>query len=445
MKESAAGLQVGFGRESITPPMSVPLAGYGNTSTRFSESIRDELYTTCMAFTCGEETVLLYTQDLVRSHRPWVLEAREKISQATGVPTNRIMICATHSHSAPDTTSTEPAMGEYKVFYMDAMVRAAVAALADRVSAQLYTATGKTEGINFIRHYILADGTYAGANFGHPGRSPRVCHVSEADPRFRLVKIAREGKTDILIMNWQAHPCRMPDGSKNKEVSPDFIGPLRKRMEEETGMLFAYFTGASGNVSGESLIEKYKHGLGCEPFGNKVAEYALGVMGRFRKLEADCVRIATLEFEQPVNHDDEHLADKARLVYRKWQETDRPTANDLAKELGGEITSVYHAGAILARLSRPQTEKMELNAIRIGELAFVTTPFEIFNSLGEYIKANSPFENTMVFSCANAGWSYVPDKASYDFGCYESFISHFARGSGEAAAEKLVEMLGTLR
>ena len=54
-------LSVGFGRTNISPTESVPLGGYGNTSTRMSQSIKDEIYATCIAI--SDETgnaILLY-------------------------------------------------------------------------------------------------------------------------------------------------------------------------------------------------------------------------------------------------------------------------------------------------------------------------------------------------------------------------------------------------
>jgi len=72
-------------------------------------------------------------------------------------------------------------------------------------------------------------------------------------------------------------------------------------------------------------------------------------------------------------------------------------------------------------------------------------PYEAFCAHGVYVKENSPFPITMIFSCANGGWNYIPTKEAYDYGCYESFTSYFAKGAGEAAAEKLTELLHSLK
>ena len=71
--------------------------------------------------------------------------------------------------------------------------------------------------------------------------------------------------------------------------------------------------------------------------------------------------------------------------------------------------------------------------------------YEAFAAHGVYVKENSPFPMTMIFSCANAGWNYIPTKEAYDYGCYESFTSYFAKGAGEAVSEKLTDMLHSLK
>ena len=124
--KSAVGLEVGYAKEKIMPTQPTPLGGYGGSSFRLHENFLDYLYATCIAFRWGDEVVLWYTQDLLNS--VWYNEARFAINAKTGVPNERIMICATHTHSGPDQRSSEPVMGAYKTIYTEAMAKAAEAA-----------------------------------------------------------------------------------------------------------------------------------------------------------------------------------------------------------------------------------------------------------------------------------------------------------------------------
>jgi hypothetical protein len=96
----------------------------------------------------------------------------------------------------------------------------------------------------------------------------------------------------------------------------------------------------------------------------------------------------------------------------------------------------------------------EVQALKIGPLAVVALPGEIFSSLGRAIKAGSPFgaPRTLVAGWANDNVGYVPDAAAYPLGGYEvdlasryyGYPAGWAPGAGQglvAAAARLLERL----
>ena len=103
------GLQVGYGREDITPLEPVPMGGYGNTDKRISVGYLDYLYATCVAITgTNGETVLLYTLDLISGGGATVTAGWAKaIEEKTGVPAANIQFHGTHSHSTPALGETD--------------------------------------------------------------------------------------------------------------------------------------------------------------------------------------------------------------------------------------------------------------------------------------------------------------------------------------------------
>ena len=108
------------------------------------------------------------------------------------------------------------------------------------------------------------------------------------------------------------------------------------------------------------------------------------------------------------------------------------------------MQSVLHAQHIVGRQLRPMTEKMELNVVKVGGMAFVAAPYEMFSQSGVYIRENSPFDVTVICSCANENQGCFATKEAYDYNSYESFTNYYARGCAEAAAEELVKMLKDL-
>lgn len=447
-------LCAGYGRRSITPLFSVPLSGFGMTHKRMSDNVLSELYASCIAFSYGDEKLLLYTQDMVHTNAQWTAEVRSRIRESMGVPEDRVLICATHTHSGPDMESPLPCIAQYKELYLDAMVETAREALEDLAPARILGTSTVTEGMAYVRHYTAADGSIQG--IGKPNTAPIVGHVCDSDQQLRVIKLERQEKPSILMVNFQVHPTAH-GGSTRKDISSDFIGTLRDYMEASTQMHFAYFTGAAGNQTiGSKLLKenenmdanlRKKIGL-YNPliYGWYLGQYITKALARLEELPCDGIYAQRVYFEQPVNHDDEHLYDvacKVRQIFAGDDPDARAKATAYGKEHG--ISTVFHAGAIRARKNRPQTQKLELNAVRIGQLAFVTFPYETFGATGVYVKSNSPLPMTLVFSVANEHWSYTPTREAYEFGCYESSISYFAKGTAEACAEKLVDMLRSLQ
>lgn len=439
---AVSGLQMGYAWEKIMPETSVPLSGYGNTSQRFSENFLDYLYTTCIAAKEGDTTVLFYTIDMILPNDAWVKEVRQRIEGELGIPMDHVTMSFTHTHSAPDMFSSEPVIKQYRTLWVEACVKAAKNAVADLAPAVLYGTKTKTEGMNFVRHYLLQDGTYGGDNFGNFNQTI-ISHAEENDPGMVLLKADREGdKQDILIVNWQAHPCKTGGGTKT-DISADFPGAVRDAVTAQTGMLCAYFTGAAGNQNTSSRITGEDKEMDKIQFGEALAKIAIDALPNLEAIGGTGIQTSQVMFEYAYNHDDEHMLLDAQKVSEFWKTATNAEAATFARSLG--FSSQYHANAVIARVKRAASGTMEMDAIRIGNFAFVTAPYEMFAAHGMYIKDNSPFEYTMVFECSNQYQSYIPTAMAYDYGCYESYTSIFAKGAGEAAAEKYVEMLKGLQ
>jgi len=267
--QEAPVLQAGFAREDITPQLSVPMGGYGNSNLRMSEGVDSQLYATCIAFTYGDEKVLLFSLDLLNTE--WFEEVRPIISGGTGIPEERIVLSATHTHYAPDLVRADPAIVTYKQALFSSMLRVAESALADCAPATLYAGRTETEKLNFVRHFQLSDGSYGGSNFGDFVNNTIVGYASAGDPQMLGLKIQRQGdKKDIAVINWQAHPCKSVGGFENRRISADFIAPMRTTFEGISGMHFMYFTGAAGDQNVTTKITADDNGLSLEELGQQV-------------------------------------------------------------------------------------------------------------------------------------------------------------------------------
>ena len=100
MSKKTILLQTGFGREPVMPDTVLPLGGNGLIGREYT-GVNDILYITCVAWSDGiSQPVLLYTMDTLKSEA-FIHPLREAVSQATGIPGERIMFSSTHTHNAP--------------------------------------------------------------------------------------------------------------------------------------------------------------------------------------------------------------------------------------------------------------------------------------------------------------------------------------------------------
>ena len=435
--------QVGFGRANITPTFGVPLAGYGNTHLRISNNVEYPLFVSCVAIRDAEgNDLLLISQDTVDSI--WEKDVRQVLTNVTGIAKDHIIVAATHTHCGPDKSSSLESIQKWKPEFLRQMKLAAEAAIADRAEAEISIGQAKTAQLSFVRHYLMSDGSYAGDNFGDFVNNAIVDHARKVDPQLQVIRFDRSnsGKQNVLLVNWQCHPM-LHALLTRKDISADYIGSTREYVEETKGDLFVFFQGAAGDHSSRSRIPGEVLTKDCKEFGKLLGDYVIHATEDMKKLEAAPIQVNQVQFEGKINHTMEDQLEQAQEVETLYRKTDRDTGNVLAHQYG--FSSVYHTNAILRRSKYGATMNMELTAIRIGQLSFVTAPCEVFGLFGTQIKAGSPYASTFVLTCCNGGYGYIPCAEAYDYGCYETHTSNFARETGDELVKTYISMLQQLQ
>ena len=433
------GFLVGYSKQDVTPSTPAPLYGYGNPSERMHTEVLDPLYLTCVTMTDAQDTTVMFvTIDICRLDDNSASSLRAKISSATGVPKENIMVSVTHTHSAPQAAAISNAL-------LSAAAKAGKDAMDDRKEAKMYIGTGETDGINFIRHYVLDDGSVVGDNHGTWGGKVHVGHTTEVDEEMRVIQFKREGAKDVVIANWQSHP-HMTGGASKTSLSADIIGMFRMYMENDTGCLFAYYQGGAGNINPTSRIqeENANSEKNYKIHGQKLAETCKLALQNATEAELGLIQIQTATFEAGANREDLNLASDAVDVvsYYEAGHTIDETATYAQTNYG--IQSLYHAQAIGWRGGLPEVIGVEVNAISFGSVAWVTAPFEIFDTNAKYVRDNSPYEMTFYNAYCNGGNGYLASQAAWEYGCYEADTAAFARGTAELLSEQLLSMLNEL-
>jgi len=432
----------GYGRENVTPDKPLTLGGSG-TADRESEGNLDFLYVTCIALTdTADQTVLLITQDFLNADDSFVVPAKEKIAEATGVPFENIMVSGTHTHSAPAITSQSlPGMAAYREVYYKAIVKASQKAMEDRAPATIQSGSVWADGMAFSRQYILPDGSMT--NNAAASLNP-VGHPDDPDQEAQLVRFVRadEEKKDILVMNYPIH-ATFNGGASDKYICSDAPGSIRYYIEKKADMHVAYFIAAGGNQVPDSKLKSEKHGLDWEEYGQALGKIIVDYLPQLQDVENGDIQLKKQVFTATTNKDKVDMLPQAKEIMTAYSQGGTKKCNPLVEQYG--LSSVWEAQAIVKRYELDDTTDLPLNVLAIGDISFIFAPYEMFAPTGMYIKENSPYDMTFVVTCANGSFGYLPTDRAYDYGVYEGFVTRVVRGTAESVADTFLAMLKEIK
>lgn len=110
----------------------------------------------------------------------------------------------------------------------------------------------------------------------------------------------------------------------------------------------------------------------------------------------------------PVKHISDQQLKWSRAVMKKVEKEGMP----LLQQDG--IPDVVYAQKWMDMYhTQDEYDSLEVQVIRLGDLAFVGLPGEMFAEIGMSIKASSPFPNTIVMWLANDSRGYLPAMEAY--------------------------------
>jgi len=366
-----------------------------------------------------------------------IFEATEAIVTATALPADRLLLCATHSHSLPCTIDflgcrPDPAWCDAM---RDAMVAAAVQAGrrldepgGDDLRAEMSFGETQEATVGRNSRILLKDGMIGW--YGYQ-KSDMVRPTGPYDPDIPVLAFRRPGGALVsLVFAVSVHNIgTLTPGAR----SPAFLGLAAQELEKRYGGVGIFVPGAFG--SSHNRTHESSGVPGPESVQRVVAAVEEGLAAA-EPMTVDGIPSLRREFRYRVRTPDEGKEAAAVSAY--------------SRRYLGEAAATYET------VFRTMREEMRaqagergcwLQAFRLGEVALVGVPGELFARLGLAIRRRSPFRHTYVLGLANGEIGYIPDRAAYDLGGYQLWAgwhSHLAPGTGEALVDQAVAMLGDL-
>ncbi len=268
------------------------------------------------------------------------------------------------------------------------------------------SAGGSRRTVAFNRRFLMRDGR----TVTHPGLgNPEIVEpAGPVDPEVGVIGVWDANKPNTLlgcVVNFACHATTSPGG-----ISADYIYYLEKVIQGYYGKdcVVVFLPGASGDITQVDNRSPYRY-----PDGGPLGADR-GRQGRRRGLESPPRRWSTAT-SGPVGA----LA-KTGEIRRRPPSAARVEAalavvqGDRKKADPSDWTFAKETVLLDALLKKEPAVEVEVQAVQMGPVVFVTTPAEYFCRFGLEIKAGSGFPFTFPVSLANGCVGYVPTEDAFD-------------------------------
>ena len=452
-------LRAGAARVDITPPAGTHLAGAVGMH-RPARLTLDPLYARALVLESGGRKLCFLALDVTIVTAPYTARIRRQASERFGIEPDAIMVHATQTHSAPalgyfmvdeDFPSTPPEFewvrGSEEAYGSFAVERSLEAiGLANALLQPVHVGVGSgVEGrCAFNRRAVRRDGTVAMPGPWEGPLGPTWIRYIEGpiDPELGVMCLRSDSlRMAAILANYACHPVHV---YPKPFVSADWPGALCAELARAhgAGCVPIVLNGACGNINPWPPFEP-DYDRDHRTMGRRLAQAAGNV-------------IESLAFtrEAVLGWRVDHLKVPIRAVDPKELEWARGVldANPQPGWADEQQTSVGQdwmaAASILSvHLMRQRQEDLdyEIQALRIGDAAFVGLPGEPFVECGLAIKLASPTYPTYVVHCASHYVGYIPTREALSRGGHEVNTRYWAKLVPEASDTIVAGATASLR
>jgi len=449
----ASSLKAGAAAVDITPtqfPMNMP----GGFSANMAEKAHDPFHSRALVLDDGKTTLAMVVVDNLGAGPDVLNEAKALAAAKTGMSTQNMLICSTHTHSGPSlNTRSEAAAAYYKVF-VEGVAASIIQAHAALKPAAFGAAAHPLPDEVFNRRWYLKPGKMPLNPFGrldkvkmNPGTNPEVIDrpAGPTDPDITVLSLQDQKRKPLAL--FACYALHYVGGAPQGQMSADYFGEFARlmpsRLKGDEHFVAMMANGASGDINNIPFgVTRPPR----EPFeqirivAQKAADTAWTAVRKIEKHEQNISlgmvrREVTLKNRRPSAQD---VAEAKAVLAVKDKE---------AVEKLPRLAQNY-ARSVIGAAERPEdTLVVELQAIRIGDFAVCGIPFETFVEIGLDLKKRSPFSQTMVIGLANGRHGYLPTFEQHKLGGYETWIgtNRVQEDASIILTDTLLEMLAELK
>jgi len=411
-------MKIGLAKVDITPRVGVELQGYGPYLCRHSDGVRDPLYARALAFEVNGERALLVSCDLIGIWAPITARVRALVGAETGLAADRIMLHAIHTHSGP-ALRVYGGWGEADEPYMEILphriARACIEALANLQEATLAHAEVPCEGIAINREYdafrakTVEEVLDPDWQPGKPEETDTTCHVLRVDI---------QGRTIGFASYYGCHP--VIGGSNTRKIHGDWAGVATNLVERlRPGTTGLFLQGAQGDINACVVCPEEAEALrALDAVAARYARAILRGLDEAKPVAVDILR--AVQTHVPFSRKPWDRTKLETLLAEQEAVLRAPEASDASRDVRMATVYAMALRSMLTRLLAGEslTPAIELQGLRLGPLAFLGAPFEIFRTIKNDVVAQAAAAIPLVMGFTNDSVGYAVDRTTAAKGGY---------------------------
>jgi hypothetical protein len=360
--------------------------------------------------------------DILMMKREHLDPVTAEIERTTGISRSNVLINCTHTHHAPSTMilhgyGLEEGFTKQVQSCIVAAVQQAATNLAD---CRFFFQLGQESSVGQNSRQLLDDGQI----YWVGPRTNFVRATGPFDPELAVFGFRDNAQHwRAILFNHSTHSI----GTRKPGIrSPSFYGLAAQEIEGDLGGLVTFLEGASGSTHNLELT--------CDELVRRVRGAVTSALEEAR--ERPVAKLAAIKrpFRFKMRNFDEEAEDQAVVRYcRKYVGT-----------YGDQVIEVFRNMRRNLAPHRGEAQESWLQVMRIGDIAIVGVPAELFTQLGVDIKNRSPFRYTYIAELANDWIGYIPNREGHKLGGYQvwtGYHSYAEPGTGERFVDEAVDML----
>jgi len=468
-------LLIGWAMADITPEGPVSL--WGQYYERISKYVQSSLKATAFAIESinadgSKEQAIMVSFDLLYISRELQDSLRDLVeNQIPDFDVKKLFINATHTHSGPDPDVTE----ETRNLILERASEAVVSAWNNRKPGGISREVGYAV-VAHNRRVHYADGTTE--MYGSTNREDFIGMEGGSNPGVDMLFCwDMDKKLTGIVMNVSC-PAQVTEAKYY--VSSDYWGEVRKQVSKRfsDGVCVLSQCGAAGDLSPRDLPRGYKSGepnmwdipgifeIGerlihtiDQAYSHAVENIQTKVVFKhlIKKIDLPTRRFSEAEFQEALKYIKElylREPDNAESPNTAWNRfLQEIWDNEKIKDFGPwdnkntDFGIVKKKERLVEHYKNQDNDpffKMELHVIRLGDIAIVTNPFELFADFGFQMMGRSKAKQTFVVQLSGDNCGYLATQRAIEGGGYSAMVNHVSPEGGQVLVNETIKLIDEL-